>query len=109
MAYISPLFNALADPTRRGIFESLARSPQSVGGLAAGLPISRPAVSQHLKALKVAGLVIDRPAGAFRVYRVDPDGLGALRAWLDEFWTEALEAFRIEAERGGKDHGPDQP
>ena len=97
----------LSDPTRRRVFEKLRSGPQSVGVLAKGLPVSRPAVSQHLKALKEAGLVIDRSEGARRVYYIDPEGLGELRRWLDQFWGDALEAFRHEVElsksnRGGK-------
>jgi len=90
---------ALADPTRRIVFERLARGPQAVGELAGGLPVSRPAVSQHLAVLKAAGLVVDRADGTRRVYQIDPAGLGPLRAWLDQFWDQALEAFRAEAER----------
>lgn len=86
----------LSDPTRRQVFERLRSGPQSVGVVARGLPVSRPAVSQHLKALKAAGLVSDRPEGTRRVYYVDPDGLGELRRWLDGFWTDALESFRNE-------------
>jgi len=89
---------ALADPTRRGLFERLRAGPASVGDLAAELPVSRPAVSQHLKALKLAGLVTDRPDGARRVYYIDPDGLGELRRWLDQFWDDALESFKNEVE-----------
>jgi DNA-binding transcriptional ArsR family regulator len=89
---------ALADPTRRTVFERLRRGPASVGEVAADLPVSRPAVSQHLKVLKLAGLVIDRPNGARRVYYIDPDGLGELRRWLDQFWDDALETFKNEAE-----------
>lgn len=96
-------FAALADPTRREVFERLARGPRSVGDLAAELPVSRPAVSQHLKVLKEAGLVTDRPQGARRVYQIDPQGLGQIRAWLDRFWDEALEAFKAEAERQQED------
>ena len=92
-------FAALADPTRRAVFERLADGPRAVGELAQGLPVSRPAVSQHLKVLKAAGLVRDRAEGARRVYQIDPQGLGRLRAWLDRFWDEALEAFKAEAER----------
>jgi len=92
-------FAALADPTRREVFERLARGPRSVGELAQGLPVSRPAVSQHLKVLKEAGLVTDRPEGARRVYQIDPQGLGQIRAWLDRFWEAALEAFKAEVER----------
>ena len=94
----SHAFAALADPTRREVFERLASGPRSVGELAHGLPVSRPAVSQHLKVLKEAGLVSDRPEGARRVYRIDPEGLGPIRAWLDQFWDAALEAFRAEVE-----------
>jgi DNA-binding transcriptional ArsR family regulator len=92
-------FAALADPTRREVFERLAERPQAVGELAERLPVSRPAVSQHLKVLKEAGLVTDRPEGARRVYQIDPAGLGQIRAWLDRFWDEALEAFKAEVER----------
>lgn len=98
MTYSSAL-TALADPTRRAVFESLRTGPRPVGAIAADLPVSRPAVSQHLKALKQAGLVRDRAAGTRRVYFIDPDGLGPLRRWLDEFWTEALDAFKREVER----------
>jgi DNA-binding transcriptional ArsR family regulator len=90
---------ALADPTRRQVFERLRRGPRAVGELAQGLPVSRPAVSQHLAVLKAAGLVSDEAEGTRRVYRIDPQGLGAIRAWLDQFWDEALEAFKAEAER----------
>ena len=88
----------LSDPTRRRVFERLRSGPQSVGVLAAGLPVSRPAVSQHLKALKEAGLVIDRSEGTRRVYYIDPDGLGELRRWIDEFWDDALKSFKHEVE-----------
>lgn len=77
--------SALADPTRRAVFESLRAGPASVGTIASGLPVSRPAVSQHLKALKKAGLVADRAEGTRRVYYIAPEGLGALRRWLDQF------------------------
>ncbi|MEE3624675.1 metalloregulator ArsR/SmtB family transcription factor [Nitrospirillum sp. BR 11752] len=90
---------ALADPTRRAVFERLRAGPQPVGELARHLPISRPAVSQHLKVLKDAGLVIDRAEGTRRIYHIDPHGLGALRQWLDQFWETALDAFVVEAER----------
>jgi len=92
-------FSALADPTRRAVFERLGEGPRAVGELAQGLPVSRPAVSQHLKVLKEAGLVSDRPDGARRVYQIDPRGLGQIRAWLDQFWDVALDAFKAEAER----------
>ena len=94
---------ALADPTRRAIFERLAAGPSAVGVLARGLPVSRPAVSQHLKVLKEAGLVADEAQGTRRVYHIDPQGLGALRAWLDQFWAVALEAFKAELEREEED------
>ena len=96
---ISPFANvasALADPTRREIFERLAAQPQSVGALALDLPISRPAVSQHLRVLKKAGLVSDRAEGAKRVYQIDPAGLSVMRQWLDRFWERSLEAFRAD-------------
>jgi DNA-binding transcriptional ArsR family regulator len=99
MAIDSAAFSALADPTRRRVFERLAPGPLPVGEIARGLPVSRPAVSQHLKVLKDAGLVTDRPEGTRRVYAIDPHGLGAMRAWLDQFWDEALEAFKVEVER----------
>ena len=89
---------ALADPTRRRVFERLKSGPQSVGVIARRMPVSRPAVSQHLKVLKEAGLVADRPEGTRRVYYIDPNGLGALRLWLDQFWDQALTAFQAEAE-----------
>ena len=86
----------LSDPTRRRVFEKLRSGPQSVGVLARGLPVSRPAVSQHLRVLKDAGLVADRSEGVRRVYYIDPEGLGELRRWLDGFWTDALESFKNE-------------
>jgi DNA-binding transcriptional ArsR family regulator len=95
MAYDTALA-ALADPTRRQVFERLRSGPQAVGAVARGMPVSRPAVSQHLKILKEAGLVADRPEGTRRVYYIDPRGLGALRAWLDQFWDQALTAFQAE-------------
>src|SRR3954464_4675938 len=98
MAYATAL-SALADPTRRQVFERLRSGPQPVGALARGLPVSRPAVSQHLKILKDAGLVADHPEGTRRVYCIDPAGLGQLRRWLDQFWDEALAAFQAEAEK----------
>lgn len=94
----SNVITALADPTRREIFERLAVRPQSVGALALELPISRPAVSQHLRVLKKAGLVSDRAAGAKRVYQIDPAGLSVMRQWLDRFWERSLEALRAEIE-----------
>jgi DNA-binding transcriptional ArsR family regulator len=88
----------LGDPTRRAIFELLARRSRSVGELAQGLPISRPAVSQHLRILKDGGLVVDRAEGTRRVYRLNPDGVAALRAYLDRIWDDALAAFQKAAE-----------
>jgi DNA-binding transcriptional ArsR family regulator len=108
MAYAKAL-TALADPTRRRVFERLHAGPASVGDLAAELPVSRPAVSQHLKALKLAGLVTDKPDGARRVYYIDPDGLGELRRWLDQFWDDALEAFKNEVEKPKKPAGGKKP
>jgi DNA-binding transcriptional ArsR family regulator len=102
MTYAQSVFPALADPTRRQVLERLRSGPLAVGEIARGLPVSRPAVSQHLKVLKDAGLVSDRPDGARRVYRIDPNGLGAIRAWLDQFWAVALDAFQAEVERGDK-------
>jgi DNA-binding transcriptional ArsR family regulator len=99
MANINSALAAIADPTRRRVFERLAAGPCSVGEIAQGLPVSRPAVSQHLKVLKDAGLVADRAEGARRIYEIDPNGLGALRAWLDQFWGDALAAFKAEAEK----------
>ena len=93
------IFAALADPTRRAIFEKLADEPQSVGALAAAMPVSRPAVSQHLKALKDAGLVEDEARGTSRIYRIDPQGLGPIRRWLDEQWERSLANFKQVAER----------
>jgi DNA-binding transcriptional ArsR family regulator len=100
MAYLSDVLAALADPTRRAIFERLAAGPRAVGALADSLPVSRPAVSQHLRALKSAGLVTDRAVGTHRIYRIDPAGLGAIRAWLDGFWEAALESYRAGVENG---------
>ena len=93
--------DALADPTRRAIFERVAKRPQSVGELAAGLPVSRPAVSQHLRALKEAQLVIDQAQGTKRIYRIDPRGIALMRAWLDDHWGEALRAFQKFADQEG--------
>jgi DNA-binding transcriptional ArsR family regulator len=94
VAYQADGWTALGDPTRRAIFERLVERPWAVGELARTLPVSRPAVSQHLKVLKEARLVIDRPAGNRRIYEVDPDGLRALRAELDRFWSKSLAAYK---------------
>ena len=99
MAYGNAAFAAIADPTRRRVLERLSQRPMAVGEIAAGMPVSRPAVSQHLKVLKEAGLVSDRQDGQRRIYAIDPKGLGAMRAWLDQFWDTALEALKAEIER----------
>ncbi len=90
---------ALGDPTRRAIFERLADHPRAVGELARELPVSRPAVSQHLKVLRDVGLVVDRRVGNRRIYQLDPDGVGALRAYLDQFWSRALAAYKAAVEQ----------
>src|SRR5690554_6953990 len=92
MAYATKLA-ALADPTRRAVFERVVEAPRAVGELAAGLPVSRPAVSQHLKVLKDAGLVSEEPQGTRRIYRLNPAALVALRDQLDTFWSRALSGF----------------
>jgi DNA-binding transcriptional ArsR family regulator len=95
-------FAALAEPMRIAIVERLAERPMAVGELAAGLPVSRPAVSQHLKVLKAAALVRDHAEGTRRIYSLDPAGLGPIRAWLDRFWDSALAAYAEAAEREEK-------
>ena len=97
MAYAQAL-QALGDPTRRSVLEQLRAGPQAVGEIAARLPVSRPAVSQHLRVLKEAGLVTERQNGTRRLYRVDPDGLAGLREYLEGFWEEALASFKAAAE-----------
>jgi DNA-binding transcriptional ArsR family regulator len=99
ITYRADGWTALGDPTRRGIFERLADRPRAVGELARELPVSRPAVSQHLKVLKDAGLVVDRRVGNRRIYQLDPDGIGALRAQLDRFWSRALAAYKAAVEQ----------
>ncbi len=96
-------WTALGDPTRKAIFELLADRPRAVGELAGELPVSRPAVSQHLRVLKDAGLVEDRAVGTRRIYRVDPDGLAALRADLERFWGKALAAYKLAVEQPTKE------
>ena len=96
-------WTALGDPTRRAIFERVAARPSAVGEIARGLPVSRPAVSQHLKVLKDAGLVIDRRDGNRRIYQADPDGVAALRAQLDRFWNQALANFKELVEHDSKE------
>jgi len=95
-AYAKNGWAALADPTRRAVFEMVVERPRAVGELARVLPVSRPAVSQHLKVLKDAGLVVDTQAGKQRIYRVDPDGLASLRAELDRFWSKTLAAYKTD-------------
>lgn len=102
MANADRAFSALHDPTRRAVLERLRDGPRPVGEIARGLPVTRPAVSQHLKVLKEAGLVSDRSEGTRRIYYIDPKGLGAMRAWLDQFWDSALAAFAAEVERSSK-------
>ena len=104
MAYGTALA-VLADPTRRRVFERLRHGPRAVNVIAAGLPVSRPAVSQHLKVLKSAGLVEERNEGVRRIYSLRREGLLELREWLDGFWDDALEAFKLEAERSHKVKG----
>ncbi len=98
MTYTTAL-TALADPTRRAVFEKLRSGPASVQQIANGLPVSRPAVSQHLKALREAGLVRDEPRGAARIYSIHTPGLRALRDWIEGFWDEALVNFKAHAEK----------
>ena len=103
MPYRTDGFTALADPTRRAIFERLAERPSAVGELAGEVPVSRPAVSQHLKVLKAAGLVVDQADGTRRIYQLDPDGVDALRGYLDQFWNQALTAFKRAVEQDNEE------
>jgi DNA-binding transcriptional ArsR family regulator len=103
MVNAARVLDALHDTTRRTVLERLREGPKSVGEIANDLPVSRPAVSQHLKVLKDAGLVNDRSEGTRRIYHIDPKGLGALRAWLDQFWDSALASFAAEVERQEKE------
>lgn len=103
MANADRVFSALYDPTRRAVLERLRDGPRPVGDIARGLPVSRPAVSQHLKVLKDADLVADRSEGTRRIYFIDPKGLGAMRVWLDRFWETALAAYAAELERSEKE------
>jgi len=96
-------WTALGDPTRRAIFERIADRPRAVGELASELPVSRPAVSQHLKVLKDAELVVDRRAGNRRIYQLDPGGLGTLRAQLDQFWNKALAGYKEAVEQDAEE------
>ena len=95
------VLDALGEPTRRHIFELLRDGPRAVGDIARHLPISRPAVSQHLRVLREAGLVADRQDGTRRVYSIDPSGLAEARAWLDTMWDRALAAYKVAAETPG--------
>ena len=104
IAYAKNGWTALGDSTRRSIFELLVERPCAVSDLARVLPVSRPAVSQHLKVLKDAGLVVDARAGKQRVYRVDPAGLAALRADLDRFWSKTLAAYKVAVEEPPKEN-----
>jgi DNA-binding transcriptional ArsR family regulator len=97
--YQADPWTALGDPTRKAIFEHLVDRPRAVVELARELPVSRPAVSQHLRVLKDAGLVIDRPVGTRRIYQADPDGLAVLRADLERFWGKALAAYKAAVEQ----------
>ena len=103
MAYALAI-QALGDPTRRSIFERLRTGPRAVGELARELPVSRPAVSQHLRVLKEAGLVTERQNGTRRIYTVDPTRLAELRDYFDGFWSDALESFKraVEQDEGRK-------
>lgn len=103
MAYQDAALLALGDPTRLAIFERLADRPLAVVDLARDLPVSRPAVSQHLRVLKDAGLVVDQAVGNRRVYRVDPEGLAALRDQLDRFWMKALAAYQATVEQANQE------
>jgi DNA-binding transcriptional ArsR family regulator len=100
---VARAFVALGDPTRRAIFERVAARASAVGELAGDLPVSRPAVSQHLRVLKEAGLVVDHPAGTRRIYELDPAGVDAMRSYLDGFWSRSLAAFKRAAERAEKE------
>jgi DNA-binding transcriptional ArsR family regulator len=100
---------ALGDPTRRAIFERVAAHPSSVGELAERLPVSRPAVSQHLRVLKEAGLVSESPEGTRRIYRLDPRGIAAMRDWLEAHWSAALGAFKEFADQQTDQNGKDKP
>ena len=99
MTYADRVLDALGDPTRRTVLKRLRAGARSVGGIADGMDVSRPAVSQHLKVLKAAHLVTDRAEGTRRLYAIDPRGIKAVRDWLDGFWDEALAAFKRAAER----------
>ncbi|HEX9697035.1 MAG TPA: metalloregulator ArsR/SmtB family transcription factor [Actinomycetota bacterium] len=105
MTYAQKL-DALGDPTRRAVLEALRRGPRAVGEIARGLPVSRPAVSQHLKVLKEAGLVVERPEGTRRLYSVDVGGLGEVRSYLESFWSDVLGAFAMAAGKQARRAAP---
>jgi DNA-binding transcriptional ArsR family regulator len=100
---------ALGDPTRRAVFTALAGGPRSVGEVAADLPVTRPAVSQHLKVLKEAGLVTDEAVGTRRLYRIDREGVADVRQWFDRFWTDALDSFKRAVEQAADDQPQETP
>jgi DNA-binding transcriptional ArsR family regulator len=104
VTYRADGWTALGDPTRRAIFERLAERPRAVGELASELPVSRPAVSQHLRVLKEARLVVDRPVGTRRIYQVDSEGLALLRGYLDHFWDQALAGYKAAVEQRMKEN-----
>ena len=106
MTNATAALTALGDPTRRAVLERLADGELAVGEIAAALPVSRPAVSQHLRVLKDAGLVRDRAVGTRRLYAVDPDGIAAMRGYLDRFWTSSLAAFKATAEAHDQEQQP---
>src|SRR3982750_5015113 len=108
MANAERVFTALPDPARRAVLERLRDGPRPVGEIARGLPVTRPAVSQHLKVLKDAGLVADRSEGTKRIYYIDPKGLGEMRARLDQVWDSALTAFAAEVERAAREEKKDK-
>jgi DNA-binding transcriptional ArsR family regulator len=105
MSVCEKAFNALGDPTRRAIFEKLRNRPMAVVDIAAGLPVSRPAVSQHLKVLREAKLISMYPHGTRNIFQIDQQGVLAMRDYLDNFWNEALAAFKLTAEQIEKEHG----
>ncbi len=106
MSYPSAAFTALASETRVQILQRLEKGPLTVGEIAAGLPVSRPAISQHLRVLESVQLVTEEYRGTRHIYRIDPTGIVALRAWLDRFWTHTLDAFAQEVERQNKELRP---
>jgi DNA-binding transcriptional ArsR family regulator len=104
ITYLGEELAALADPTRRAIFEVLADGPRPVGEIASHFPVTRPAVSQHLKVLKDAGLVIDRASGTRRLYQLNPERVAALRGYFDQFWSRSLAAFKVTVEQSEQEN-----